>query len=62
VLFAIDGPGGYDTLVAHAERRVVDGHEILIASLDDLIESKETAGRDKDLRALDELRRLRDAR
>ena len=59
VLFAIDGPGGYDTLIRTAETRTVAGRPIHVAGLDDLIESKETSGRDKDLRALGELRRLR---
>lgn len=62
ILFVIDGPGGYDELRRHAEARRIRDFEILIASLDDLIDAKETAGRDKDLRALDELRRLRDRR
>ena len=61
VLFAIDGPGGFDSLAPRAVTRMVGGHEILVAGLDDLIESKEASGRDKDLRALGELRRLRDA-
>ena len=59
VLFAIDGPGGYESLAPRASIHTIAGHEILVAALDDLIESKETAGRDKDLRALGELRRLR---
>ena len=59
VLFAIDGPGGYDTLIRSAENLTVAGRPIHVAGLDDLIDSKETSGRDKDLRALGELRRLR---
>lgn len=62
VLLVIDGPGGYDVLIRNAEPRTVAGFEVMIASLDDLIEAKETAGRDKDLRALGELRRLRERR
>lgn len=62
VLFAIDGPGGYDTLIRTATTVAVAGWEIRVASLDDLIESKEASGRDKDLRALGELRRLRRGR
>jgi hypothetical protein len=62
VLLVIDGPGGYDVLIRNAEPRPVGDFEVMIASLDDLIESKETAGRDKDLRALGELRRIRDRR
>ena len=51
VLLVIDGPGGYDVLIRNAETRTVAGFEVNVASLDDLIESKETAARDKDLRA-----------
>ena len=42
-----------------AENLTVAGRPIHVAGLDDLIDSKETSGRDKDLRALGELRRLR---
>ena len=59
VLFAIDGPGGHDTLIRSAIPLTVAGRSVHVAGLDDLIESKETAGRDKDLRVLGELRRLR---
>jgi hypothetical protein len=62
VLLVIDGAGGYDVLIRNAEPRAVGDFEVMIASLDDLIEAKETAGRDKDLRALGELRRIRDRR
>ncbi len=62
VPLVIDGPGGYDVLIRKAEPRSVGDLEVMVASLDDLIESKETAGRDKDLRALGELRRIREAR
>jgi hypothetical protein len=50
-----------DTVPAY-EVENLEGFEVMIASLDDLIEAKETAGRDKDLRALGELRRIRDRR
>jgi hypothetical protein len=62
VLLVIDGPGGYDVLIRNAEPRTVAGFEVMVASLDDLIEAKETAARDKDLRALGELRRIRERR
>lgn len=62
VLSVVDGPGGYEALIRHAEPRRVRDVEVYVASLDDLIESKEASARDKDLRALGELRRLRDAR
>ena len=60
IMLIIDGPGGYDVLSCDAETRTVGGSQIMIASLDNLIESKEAAARSKDLRALDELRSLRD--
>jgi len=53
-------PGGYDQLLANAVPvRLVDGAETAIASLDDLIASKQAAGRDKDMAALPYLRALR---
>lgn len=62
VLLVIDGPGDYVSLARHAVRTSVDDVPVLVVSLDDLIESKEAAGRPKDLVALDELRRLRQRR
>jgi len=56
----IDGPGGYTRLASRAVTTEVAGARLLVICLADLIESKETAGRTKDLVALDELRRLRD--
>lgn len=56
----IDGPGGYTRLASRAVATKVAGARLLVISLADLVESKETAGRTKDLAALDELRRLRD--
>jgi len=58
----IDGPGGYSELVARPVTTDVAGARLLVISLADLVESKETAGRPKDLAALDELRRLMDDR
>ncbi len=58
VMLVIDGVGGYRELQRRAEQRTPDGVTMLIADLDDIIESKEAVGRPKDLRALDELRRL----
>ena len=62
VLQVIDGPGGYTGLASRAVSTEVAGARLLVISLADLVESKETAGRTKDLAALDELRRLRDER
>lgn len=58
----IDGPGGYTPLASRAVVTEVAGARLLVISLADLVESKQTAGRTKDLAALDELRRLRDER
>jgi hypothetical protein len=52
------GTGGYDDLVRDAVVVVVDGVESSVASLGDVIRSKEAANRDKDRRVLPELRRI----
>lgn len=44
--------GGYGDLEPRAHRMSVDGVEMLVADLADIIRSKEAAGRPKDLRAL----------
>ena len=51
----------YEQLVENATELHVDGLRILVASLDDIIRSKEVADRPKDREGLDELRSLRDA-
>lgn len=58
VLTVIDGPGGYASLAPRAVVARVASVTVRIITLTDLVESKETAGRPKDLAALDELRRL----
>ncbi len=54
-------PAGFDTgyaeLIQRAHRMQLDGVEITIADLDDVIRSKERAGRPKDLRVLPALYR-----
>jgi hypothetical protein len=50
---------GYTELVARSHRVVVDGIEVPIADLSDVIRSKEAAGRPKDLRVLPILYRHR---
>lgn len=51
--------GGYTQLIGRAHRVVVDGVELVVADLDDVIRSKELAGRPKDLRVLPALYRHR---
>jgi hypothetical protein len=50
----------YDQLAKEATVIEIDGQHIPVASLDDIIRSKEIADRPKDREALDELRTLRD--
>ena len=54
--------GGYSELALHAHLVIVDGVEVLIADLDDVIRSKEAAGRPKDIRVLPALYRHRATR
>lgn len=49
---------GFDALRVGATAMKVDGISVLVASLDDVIASKEAAGRDKDFEALPRLIRL----
>ena len=59
MLFAPRG-GGYDHLLTNAEWIAVRGYPVLVASMDDIIHSKELANRDKDHKTLPTLRRFRD--
>jgi len=54
--------GGYPELAANAHRLRVDDVEVVVADLGDVIRSKETAGRPKDLRVLPILYRHQAAR
>lgn len=57
-----DGSPGYDALKARAERIEFDGHEILIASIEDLLSMKRAANRptdQTDIEALSTIQRLR---
>lgn len=57
------GIGGYDDIRSRAhEVELGDGARILVASLEDIIASKQASGRRKDLRALPGLRAFRDGR
>lgn len=60
LVFDPDGTGGYDDLVRDATEVEVDGLRFKVASLEDVIRSKEAAGRPKDREQLPLLRRLLD--
>jgi hypothetical protein len=54
--------GGYTQLSVRAHRVIVDNVEVTIADLDDVIRSKEAAGRPKDIRVLPTLYRYQASR
>ena len=54
------GTDGYDDLARTADTLELFGHDVLVASVDDLIRMKRAAGRTKDLLAVEELAALRD--
>ncbi len=60
ITFVPSGTRGYDDLVREVETMALRGTEVPVASLADVIRSKEAAGRDKDRLVLPVLRRLLD--
>jgi len=56
------GVDGYDELLPNAVEMTMHGHQIRVASLDDLIRMKIAAGRPKDRAAVETLVALRDVR
>jgi hypothetical protein len=60
LVFVPAGTGGFPDLAAHAVRFAVFGTEILAASLDDIIRSKEAADRPQDRQDVIVLRAIRD--
>jgi len=56
--FTPSGTGGYDDLVEHSLSMSIQGHGVRVASLEDVIRSKEAANRPKDQAALPLLRQL----
>jgi hypothetical protein len=60
ITFTPAGSSGYESLAAHAMPFDIDGVSILVASLDDVIESKTLADRPKDRAVMPILLALRD--
>ena len=58
IAFEPAGTGGYADLIKHAVVVEVDATSFAVASLEDVIRSKQAAGRDKDARVLPLLRRM----
>jgi hypothetical protein len=56
------GTAGFLSLKANADTMFVDGREVFVANIDDLIRMKETAGRAKDLFAVEVLRVIKQLR
>jgi hypothetical protein len=60
ISFQPAGTGGYDDLIRHATELEIAGTKVPVASLADVIRSKEAADRPKDHQTLSTLRALRD--
>jgi len=58
ILSSILGVGDFVRLKSRAEELEIEGRRYLVISLEDLIQSKEALGREKDLLAAKELRAI----
>jgi predicted nucleotidyltransferase len=58
ISFVPNGTSGYDDLNSDAEAATIDGVEVRVASLADIIRSKQAANRPKDQRVLPTLREI----
>jgi hypothetical protein len=58
IWFIPDGTAGYDDLIKGAADVRIGKHHVKVAAIADIIRSKQAAGRNKDLAAIDHLREL----
>ena len=58
IWFVPDGTTGYDDLIKTAADVRIGGHHVKVAAIADIIRTKQAAGRNKDLAAIDHLREL----
>jgi len=56
--FVPSGTSGFDDLASHAVRFELYGHSLLVAGLEDIIRSKEAAGRPKDRQDVEVMREM----
>jgi hypothetical protein len=62
IWFIPDGTAGYDDLIKTAADVRIGKHNVKVAAIADIIRSKQAAGRNKDLAAIDHLRELAERR
>lgn len=62
ILYKPAGTDGYGDLVRHAEGSQLGGATVRVAALEDVIRSKQAAGRERDLQQLPTLRKLLEVR
>jgi hypothetical protein len=59
LLSEIKGVGGFERVARNAETIALFGRQVKVISIDDLIDSKNAMGREKDLMAVRELETIR---